>query len=164
MAPKALAPPVVDVSLDINATPRAVIEAFFDPAALAAWFRAVRSVTTPRMLGAFAIEWAPTDWHDEVLGRLGGVLRGTIMQFEPTRGFFVADLYWLPPDAGPIGPMALDVSCALGLSHDGRPATTLHVVQSGFDESPRWRRYYEVIQATWPDALDGLKTLVEKRT
>jgi hypothetical protein len=163
MGTKSLAPPLVDVSLEINATPRAVIDAFFDADALQRWLRVVRSVTTPRMLGAFAIEWAPTDWHDDVLGRVGGVLRGTVMQYEATRGFFVADLYWLPPDAGPIGPMALEVSCVLGLSHDGRPATTVRLVQSGFDESARWRRYYDMIQSTWPDALEALKADLEKR-
>src|SRR5262245_41803417 len=162
MAARAETQPAVDISMDVRAVPRVVIESFFDGMALARWWPATRSVTTPRPLGPYAVEWM-TETRDEELGRLGGVLRGTIMQFEPTRGFFVADLYWLPPDAGPIGPMALDVSCALGLSQDGRPATTLHVTQSGFDESPRWRRYYEVVQATWPDALDALKTHLERR-
>ena len=45
-------------------------------------------------------------------GRLGGVFRGTVMQFEAGRGFFLADVYWLPPDGDPIGPMALEVTCA----------------------------------------------------
>ena len=35
-------------------------------------------------------------------GSLGGVLRGTVVQFTPNEGFFVADAFWLPPDGDPI--------------------------------------------------------------
>ena len=72
--------------------------------------RSTQSVTTPRVLGPYAIEWPPTDYRDDVLGRLGGVFRGTVMQFDAGRGFFVADAFWLPPDGDPIGPMALEVT------------------------------------------------------
>jgi len=160
--PKKDAPPTpaVDVSLAIAAPPVRVLKAFFDPGALGAWWQAVRSVTTPRVLGAFAIEWAPTDFHDEVLGRLGGVLRGTIVQFDPGRGFFVADAYWLPPDGDPIGPMAIEVACvAKGPSGD---ATDMRVTQTGFEESVRWRRYYDVVGIGWERALTSLKMLLER--
>ena len=86
-----------------------VLKAFFDAEALNAWWQVAHSVTTPRVLGPYAIEWAPTDFRDEVLGRLGGVFRGTIVQFHAGQGFFVADAFWLPPDGEPIGPMALEV-------------------------------------------------------
>jgi uncharacterized protein YndB with AHSA1/START domain len=161
MAAKAAALPSVDVSAEINATPRVVVDAFFDAASLAKWWGALRSVTTPRPLGAYAVEWATSTTRDEVLGRLGGVLRGTVMNFEPTRGFFVADAYWLPPDGGPIGPMALEMACSLGLNTEGRPVAKIRLTQTGFEESARWRRYYEVVQTEWPHALYALKALVE---
>ena len=56
------------------------------PARSARGGRSARSVTTPRALGPYAIEWRPTDFRDEILGRLGGVFRGTVMQFEPGAG------------------------------------------------------------------------------
>ena len=121
-----------------------MLKAFFDADALGAWWQVAHSVTTPRALGPYAIEWAPTDFRDEVLGRLGGVFRGTVMQFEPGQGFFVADCFWLPPDGDPIGPMALEVRCAPA-GPDPAAGTRLHVKQSGFEESQRWRRYYEVV-------------------
>jgi hypothetical protein len=152
--------PTVDVSLVIQAPPVRVLKAFFDAGALGAWWQAVRSVTTPRVLGPFAIEWAPTDFRDEVLGRLGGVLRGTIVQFDAGRGFFVADAYWLPPDGDPIGPMAIEIAClASGSSGD---ATEVRVTQTGFEESVRWRRYYDVVGNGWERALRSLKGLLEK--
>src|SRR6266576_3992055 len=105
-----IAIPRLDVSLLIAAPPGRVLRAFFDADALAAWWQVTHSVTSPRMLGPYAIEWTPTDFRDEVLGRLGGVFRGTGKQFHAAQGFFVADAYWLPPDGDPIGPMALHVT------------------------------------------------------
>ncbi|PYR74083.1 MAG: hypothetical protein DMF86_19065 [Acidobacteria bacterium] len=148
--------PEFEHSLLINAAPTRVMAAFFDPHALAAWWQTVRSVTTPRPLGIYAVEWDPTPDADEVLGRLGGVFHGTVMEYLAGREFFVADAWWLPPDGDPIGPMSLEVSCAM----DG-PACRLRVRQTGFDENVRWRRYYAVIARGWQLSLAELKQFVE---
>ncbi|PYR59535.1 MAG: hypothetical protein DMF85_07535 [Acidobacteria bacterium] len=148
--------PEFEHSLLINAAPTRVMAAFFDPRALAAWWQTVRSVTTPRPLGIYAVEWDPTPDADEVLGRLGGVFHGTVMEYLAGREFFVADAWWLPPDGDPIGPMSLEVSCAM----DG-PACRLRVRQTGFDENVRWRRYYAVIARGWQLSLAELKQFVE---
>jgi uncharacterized protein YndB with AHSA1/START domain len=149
--------PRLDVSIVIAAPADRVLTAFFDADALGAWWQVAHSVTTPRALGPYAIEWAPTDFRDDILGRLGGVFRGTIVQFQPAEGFFVADAFWLPPDGDPIGPMALEVTC---VPVDGR--TLVRVTQSGFEESVRWRRYYEVVGHGWERALASLKSLLEQ--
>jgi hypothetical protein len=141
--------------------PRVVIEAFFDGPALSMWWPVTRSVTTPRPLGPYAIEWI-TETRDDVLGRFGGVLRGTVMQFESTRGFFVADVFWLPPNGTPIGPMALEVACRLGVTSDGLPCTRVRVTMGGYEESARWRRFYEVAQAEWQKQLKSLRGLLER--
>ena len=156
-AKKTESEPGLDVSVVIKAPPALVLRAFFDADALGAWWQTARSVTTPRVLGAYAIEWPPTDYRDEVLGRLGGVFRGTVMQYEAGRGFFVADAFWLPPDGDPIGPMALEVICAAA-----EGGTDVHVVQTGFEESARWRRYYDIITVGWQRALHSLRMLLEK--
>jgi len=152
------AAPSVDLSVRIAAPPALVLRAFFDADALGAWWQVARAVTTPRTLGAYAIEWAPTQFRDEVLGRLGGVFRGTVMQFDAGRGFFVADAFWLPPDGDPIGPMALTVTVDAGPGG----VSQVHVVQRGFEESERWRRYYDVITQGWERALASLKSLLER--
>ncbi len=149
--------PSLDVTAVIAAPVGRVQKAFFDPQALNAWWQVAHSVTTPRVLGPYAIEWAPTDFRDDVLGRLGGVFRGTIVTFQAGEGFFVADAFWLPPDGEPIGPMALEVT----LKAEGN-ATHVRVTQTGFEESARWRRYYEVIGFGWSRALASLKSLLEK--
>jgi hypothetical protein len=151
----------------INAHPALVLRAFFDPAALGAWLRVSRSVTTPRALGVYAVEWPLSERKDDVLGRLGGVFRGTVIQFDPGRGFFIADAFWLPPDGDPIGPMALNVTCVQERSTDTGSAgpddiaTYLHVEQTGFEDSARWRRYYELSTAGLERALNTLKMLLE---
>jgi len=134
------------------------MKAFFEPAALRAWWQVAHAVTTPRPLGPYAIEWPPTEFRDEVLGRLGGVFRGTVVECRPGEGFVVADAVWLPPDGEPIGPMALEVS----LKPEGASSTRVRVTQKGFEESARWRRYYEVIDFGWQRALASLKALLEK--
>lgn len=130
--------------------------AFFDPTALATWWQTIRSVTTPRVLGVYAVEWAPTPCEDEILGRLGGVFYGVIVEHRAGSELFVGDAWWLPPDGEPLGPMGLEVRCAM----DG-PACRLQVTQSGFGEGPRWDRYYEVIANGWKTSLAALKALAE---
>jgi hypothetical protein len=153
--------PGLDISIVIVAAPGRVLKAFFDADALGAWWQVRHAVTTPRSLGPYAIEWPATDFRDDVLGRLGGVFRGTVMQFDPGRGFFVADCYWLPPDGDPLGPMALDIECT-PLGPDAVSGTRLHVRQSGFEEGARWRRDYEVVTHGWERALASLRSLLEK--
>jgi uncharacterized protein YndB with AHSA1/START domain len=150
--------PSLDISAVIAAPAGVVMKAFFEPDALRAWWQVVHAVTTPRPLGPYAIEWPPTDFRDEVLGRLGGVFRGIVVEYRPGEGFAVADAMWLPPDGEPIGPMALQVT----VRSEGDRSTRIRVTQTGFEESARWRRYYEVIGLGWQHALGSLKSLLEK--
>ena len=156
----------LDLTVIIHASQDLVLKAFFDNDALGAWWSTSRSVTIPRVLGPYVVEWQPTDFRDDVFGRLGGILRGTVMQFDATTGFFLADVFWLPPDSDPVGPMALEVVCraiaqpeSTGTPRDG---TTVHVTQTGFEDSLRWRHYYELINAGWEQALHSMKTLLER--
>ncbi len=144
-------------SIVITAAPDAVLAAFFDPAALTVWWDTVRSVTTPRPLGVYAIEWRNTPFSDELLGTLGGVFYGTVMEFHRRREFSLADAYWLPPQSDPFGPMALEVTCRV----EG-PATRLRVRQSGSDDGIRWQRYYALISAGWESSLEALKRYLER--
>jgi uncharacterized protein YndB with AHSA1/START domain len=159
--------PGLDISAVIGAPPQRVLKAFFEPDALHAWWQVAHAVTAPRVLGPYAVAWETTEFRDEVLGRLGGIFRGTVMQFQADRGFFVADVFWLPPDGEPIGPMAFEVVCSPAAANGkngtaGAPGTHIRVTQQGYEESERWRRYYEVIADGWERALRSLKALLEK--
>ena len=153
--------PELHVSAVIDAPPQRILKAFFEPQALHAWWEVAHAVTTPRVLGPYAVSWETTEFRDAVLGRLGGVFRGTVMQYQAERGFFVADAFWLPPDGDPIGPMAFEVVCTPA-GVNGASGTEVLVTQHGYEESERWRRYYEVVTIGWTRALAALKALLEK--
>jgi uncharacterized protein YndB with AHSA1/START domain len=148
----------VEFSVIVRAPADRVLNAFFDAEDLAAWWQVVRSVTVPRPLGTYALEWGATDFRDEVLGRLGGAFHGTVMDYRPGEEFFVADAYWSPPDGDPIGPMALTVTCT---AHGDARTTRLVVRQSGENDGRRWQRYFEVVAGGWQRALSELKDYLE---
>jgi uncharacterized protein YndB with AHSA1/START domain len=149
--------PSVDQSILISAPGARVLAAFFDSAALSVWWQTTRSITTARPLGVYAVEWETTTEADDVLGRLGGVFYGMIAEYQPGRELFVADAWWLPPDSDPVGPMSLQITCTIEGSW-----CRLRVRQTGFEDSPRWQRYYSVIDAGWRSSLAALKAYVER--
>ena len=144
--------------LAINAPPADVFQCFFSPDALRAWWQAIRSVTTPVPFGVYAVEWKTTPFRDEVLGPLGGVFHGTVVDVTPGRQFLVADAYWIPPEGEPLGPMALEVTCS-----PDPAGCRLHVRQDGAVPSARWRRYYTVVAHGWQVSLIALKRYAEDR-
>lgn len=149
-------PASFDCVVEISAPPETVFEAFFTRDVLQAWWEAVTSITTPRPLGVYAVEWPRSTTDDPLLGPLGGAFYGLVIDVRPGREFFLADAYWMPPEGDPIGPMALQVTC------DPTPTgTRLRFQQSGCDDSPRWRRFYRVIGAQWVEALGRLKSQLE---
>ena len=144
-------------SLVIRADPLRVTAAFFDPVALKQWWQTVRSVTTARPLGIYAVQWEPTPFRDDLLGSLGGTLYGTVLEFRPGREFFIGDVHWLPPQGDPIGPMALEVMCK-----SDRKSVRLRLRQTGCEDDDRWYRYYEIISRGWPTSLEALKAYLER--
>jgi hypothetical protein len=149
---------VVRRAIRIRATPARVLQAFFDPRDLAAWWDVSHAVTVPRPLGPYAVQWAPTTFTDDVLGRLGGTLHGTLMDVREASSFFLADVYYVPPDGAPIGPMALEVQVS-GIEDDR--STELRIRQSGDDEGARWQRYFNVMAGGWERALEALREHLE---
>ncbi len=157
-----MAPPepglVLQRAIRLRATPKRVLAAFFDLADLAVWWEVSRAVTLPCLLGPYAVQWPPTEFEDEVLGRLGGTLLGVVMDYRPGLSFFLAEVYYHPPNGDPIGPMALSVEArAVGTDR----STELVVRQTGDDEGPRWQRYFHVMGTGWDRALEALRIHLE---
>ena len=143
----------------ISAPPARVMAAFFEDGDLKQWWQASRSFTVPRSLGMYAIEWASTDFKDDVLGRLGGAFHGTIIDYRPNAAFFLAEAFWQPPDGDPIGPMALEVQAR---PHGNGRQTMLTVRQSAEGEGPRWERYFQIMDRGWEAALQELKHFIDR--
>jgi uncharacterized protein YndB with AHSA1/START domain len=151
----------VEHTVIVHATPERVLSAFFSAEDLEAWWQVIRSVTVPRPLGTFSLEWKTTTFLDPVLGPLGGTFHGLVMDYQPGSEFFVADAYWQPPEGEAIGPMALEVRCR---PQGGPHVTRLTVRQTGVDDGPRWRRYFEVTSAGWQRALGELKSFLDSES
>ena len=153
--------PSLDCATIIAAPATRILRAFFDAPAMKEWWDVSQAVVTPRPLGAYAVQWAPTDFRDEVLGTLGGVFYGTVIDIDLQKGFFIADAYWLPPEGDPIGPMAMNVTCE-PVALPNASATKVRVRQTGYEDSARWRRYYEVVGRGWDMSLAALKRQLEQ--
>jgi uncharacterized protein YndB with AHSA1/START domain len=152
----------LDVSLDITAPVDVVFHAFFDAPALTAWHGTSRSIAVPRLLGPYVLEWPPSAERDEMLGRMGGIFRATVMHIEPNDHLFLADAFWLPPDGGPLGPLAVQITFTPTATTDGAHSTLVRVLMTGFDDGVRWRRYLGLATAQWQKALGVLKLLLER--
>jgi uncharacterized protein YndB with AHSA1/START domain len=152
----------LDVTTEISAPVERVFQAFFDSAALAAWQGTSRAIAVPRLLGPYVLEWPPSTERDDVLGRTGGIFRATVMHVEPNDHIFLADAFWLPPDGGPLGPLAVQITFAPRATPDASQATLVRVVITGFDDGVRWKRYLGLATSQWEKALRVLKMLLEK--
>lgn len=146
----------IDLTVEIAAPAIRVFDAFFDPALLQRWWQVDRAIVCGRLFGPFALEWAPTAFADPVLGTLGGTFHGTVLDLRRPREVFIGECYWLPPEGPAIGPMALTITCT-----PAGDLTQLRVQQSGFDDVPRWRRYYEITNAGLKSCLEELRRLLE---
>ncbi len=152
----------LDVTLDITAPVESVFQAFFDSPALGAWQGTSRAIAVPRLLGPYVLEWPASHERDEVLGRMGGIFRATVMHVEPNDHVFLADAFWLPPDGGPLGPLAVQITFTPKATPDGRSSTLVRVVMTGFDDGVRWKRYLGLATTQWQKALGVLKMLLER--
>jgi uncharacterized protein YndB with AHSA1/START domain len=162
MAPTERTPLKLDVTLDITAPVQLVFAAFFDAPLLAAWQGTSRSIAVPRLLGPYVLEWPPSLERDEVLGRMGGIFRATVMHVEPDDHLFLADAFWLPPDGGPLGPLAVQITFSSTATAAGTSSTLVRVVITGFDDGVRWKRYLGLATAQWQRALAVLKLVLER--
>ena len=173
----------LDHTVTIAAPPAKIIGAFFEPLALGVWWGVARAITNPTVLGAYTLAWPLAETVDSLLGPPGGTFHATVMDYRPARSFFLAEAYWIPPRNAPVGPMSLEVSCAARSrvraamdslrgrvsgggagsadADDLADVTSLRVVQRGYENSERWRRYYELLGTSLPAALDRLKEYLE---
>jgi len=152
----------LDVTLEMLAPVEKAFQAFFDSVALGEWLSTTRAIAVPRLLGPYVLEWPISTERDEVLGRTGGVFRATVMHIESNDHVFLADAFWLPPDGGPLGPLAVQITFTPKATPEGRQSALVRVVMTGFDDGVRWRRYLGLATSQWQKALGDLKTLLEK--
>jgi uncharacterized protein YndB with AHSA1/START domain len=147
--------PSFKLVVDIATAPGRVLQAFSDGDAIEHWWGARRAIVVPRPLGVFAVAW-PEGPSDEILGPLGGVLHGVVIDVRSARELFVADAYWQPPAGDPLGPLSIRIACAVAPS-----GTTLDIEVAGEGDGPRWHRWFDVLRRDLPPAIDELTRWLE---
>jgi len=75
---------------------------------------------------------------------------------------FLADAFWLPPEGGPLGLLAVPITFTTKATPAAGQATLVRVVITGFDVGVRWKRYLGLATSQWEKALRVLKSLLEK--
>jgi len=151
-----MAPAKLDVTAVIPAPPRRVMKAFFDAETLHAWWKVSHSVTRRERLActrSSVRRSISTTKFSAALAACSGD-RGEMpgrRRFRRRRRVLAAA--WRRADRS-------DGARRLAESRAWR-ATRVHVLQSGFEETPRWRRYYKVVGVGWESALASLKALLE---
>lgn len=151
-------PPSFELSVVVEAPAARVLQAFLTHDDLVYWWAVERSVAVARATGPWAVSWPASQRHDEVLGQLGGTLHGTVVDCAADRSLLIADLYWQPPAADPLGPMALEITCE---PQPDPAATRVTIRQTAGEGGPRWQRYFALTQAGWTHALATLKDYLE---
>jgi hypothetical protein len=154
----------------VAAPPAAVLDAFFNATALGEWWRASHSRCEPRPLGDYVISWAaipperdgagggtPESSHPDLVVDRHGELRGTVMEFRPGREFFVAEMFWTRDGATPVGPMALEASCAVE-----ELATVLTVRYGAADDAAGWPLHCHELARMVPREMAALKAYLER--
>ena len=139
-------------SLTIEAPPAAVLDAFFDADALAAWWRVKRSLCVPRPLG--------------VLRRGMGADRVAGRNLRPARRRVSRNGDRVQARTRVLSRRSVLAAArrrsgrsdgARGDVHAAGNSTVLHVRQSGWEDSTRWSRYYELIATGFTVALEEMK-------
>ena len=151
-------PASFDCVIEIAAPPETVYSAFFSREALQRWWGVIASITGPRPLGIYALEWARSPEADPLLGPWGGAFYGVVIDVRLGREFFLADAYWMPPEGDPIGPMAVHVTCEPDPRRDAAaiPAERLRRQPALAPLLPRHRRLVER-RARPPQGRDGAR-------
>ena len=97
-------------------------------------------------------------FRDDLLGPLGGVFHGTVVDVSPGQQFPRRRCLVDPAGRRSDRP---DGAAGHGRSRSG--GCKLHVRQDGYEPSPRWRRYYAVVSRGWQISLTALKRYAETK-
>ena len=107
------------------------------------------------------MEWLPTLFATRCSDRSAACSTARWWTTGPSRGSWSPRPLAVPAASSePVGPMALHVDLRAG-----SPAaiTQLRVLQTGGDDTARWRRYYDMMASGWTGSLAALKNYLERQ-
>ena len=142
----------VENTIIIDKSPEAVLDAFTTPSDLNAWWGVNRSLIELKKGGLYSLLWQSND------NAIDFVTTGIIGEYIPGCQLKIENMVYFNPVRPVFGPMRLIV-----LTTSERIGTTLTVVQDGYQLSPDWDWYYNIVRETWPRAILKIKDYLENR-
>ena len=142
----------VEVSIPIAVLPEKVIDAFTEFDLLKGWWGVERCLVEKRPSGNYALTWGITENGFQY------VSSGVVKDHQPGQLLVVDHMCYFNPERPILGGMSLTVKVTP--KEDG---CLLNVCQDGYQTGADWDWYYEAVRTAWPQALQHLKTFLEKK-
>jgi Activator of Hsp90 ATPase homolog 1-like protein len=138
---------LVAASIDIEAKPDRILQAFLRQEHLHKWWGVSRSLIEPKAGGLYTLAWDISE------NGIKYISSGIIAELIPAEYLMVRNFIYLNPEKQILGPMELEID----LTVVDETTTKVGVVQSGYQYGVDWNWYYDAVVQAWPMALEMLK-------
>ncbi len=142
----------VQTEIRIRSSAEEILDHFIDPAKLNGWWGVEDTFIQPRDGGLYTLVWGKSQYGARY------VSSGQIKFLNPREFLHLEKLLYFNPHKPIIGPTSLNYDV-----EEHNAYSILRIKQSGFEKGGYWDWYYQVVQASWPDALTLLKKFIEKQ-
>lgn len=142
----------VEVTIDINSSPKAIISAFTDPDKLRDWWNVEKTLINKKVGGLYTLTWNLSEKG------FGYVSTGTIKEYHPDKILVIENFVYLNPDKSFLGPMTLTVR----IKEKGN-TTEVYLCQDGYQNGTDWDWYYNTVKQAWPTVMQTFKNYLEKK-
>ena len=136
----------VEATIEVEATPSEVIDAFLDPDGLSGWWLVSRSLVERKIGGVWSISW--DDWGED---KTQHAWTGVIETLTPTR-VVIARLVMNEPVRPLFGPLTLEI--AAEPIAGGSRVTVRH---GGYRSGPDWDWMHDAVVKGWDHVLGDLQ-------
>jgi uncharacterized protein YndB with AHSA1/START domain len=138
-------------SIQIQAEPRRVLNAFLELVELKQWWGVSDGLVEARKGGVWTLVWR----HDT--GGYRYAVSGVIKSLAPEKRLRIEPLVYMNAERTILGPMRLSLALS---GKEGR--TRIRVRQDGYQQGAEWDWTYQAMQTGWTEALKNLKRYLER--
>lgn len=141
----------VEANISIAVPPEKALGAFTEFDLLKGWWGVERCLVEKRPGGAYALSWGISDKGFQY------VSCGVVKSYQAADHLEISDMCYFNPELDILGGMSLLVKVVP--HQDG---TLLSVCQDGYQTGGDWDWYYDAVKTVWPQALEQMKSFLEK--
>jgi hypothetical protein len=138
---------LVAASIDIEAKPDKILQAFLRQEHLHKWWGVSRSLIEPKAGGLYTLAWEINESGFKYISS------GIIAELIPAEYLMIRNFVYLNPEKQILGPMELEIDLLVV----DEKTTKVGVVQSGYQYGNDWDWYYDAVVQAWPFALEQLE-------